>query len=57
MLDRMREMSALTSREALAGIPSEEIDRVIETLLKIKGNLLALDAAENGAQGDRKSTA
>lgn len=46
VLDRLREMSGLTSREALKGIPAEEADRLIETLLRIKANMLALDPAE-----------
>jgi DNA-binding MarR family transcriptional regulator len=52
VLDRLREMSGLTSREALAGISEADRDRLIELLLIIKGNMLALDAAETAARGD-----
>ncbi|MEZ5816235.1 MAG: MarR family transcriptional regulator [Hyphomicrobiaceae bacterium] len=53
VLDRLREMSRLTSREALADIPEAETDRLIELLLKIKGNMLALDAAETDAKVEK----
>jgi DNA-binding MarR family transcriptional regulator len=46
VLDRLRKMSQLTGNEALRGIPEAESDRLIELLLKIKGNMLALDVAE-----------
>jgi DNA-binding MarR family transcriptional regulator len=52
VLDRLREMSGLTSREALAGISEADRDRLIELLLIIKGNMLALDAAETAARDD-----
>jgi DNA-binding MarR family transcriptional regulator len=47
VLDRLRKMSQLTGNEALQGIPEAESDRLIELLLKIKGNMLALDVAES----------
>lgn len=53
VLDRLREMSQVTRGEALQDIPEAEADRLIDLLLKIKGNMLALDAAETGAQGDK----
>lgn len=53
VLDRLREMSRLTSGEALRGIPEAEADRLIELLLTIKGNMLALDAAETDAGGEK----
>lgn len=52
ILDRMREMSSITSREAFAGISDADRDRLIELLLVIKGNMQALDAAETDAKGD-----
>ncbi len=54
MLDRLRQMSRLTSGEALSGIPEAEADRLIELLLRIKGNMTALDAAETDAQGKER---
>ncbi len=53
VLDRLREMSGLTSREALAGISQADANRLIEHLLTIKGNMLALDAAETDAKADK----
>jgi DNA-binding MarR family transcriptional regulator len=52
VLDRLREMSGLTSREALVGISEPDRDRLIELLLIIKGNMMALDAAETAARGE-----
>jgi hypothetical protein len=44
-------MSGTTSREALEGISETDRERLIELLLTIKGNMLALDAAETAAKG------
>lgn len=55
VLDRLREMSRLTSGEALAGLSAADTDRLIEMLLRIKGNMLALDAAETAAKGEQES--
>ena len=55
VLDRLREMSRLTSGEALAGLTAADADRLIEMLLAIKGNMLALDAAETAAKGEEKT--
>lgn len=55
VLDRLREMSRLTSGEALAGLTAADTDRLIEMLLKIKGNMLVLDAAETAAKGEKES--
>lgn len=52
VLNRLREMSGATSREALAGIAEADRDRLIELLIIIKGNMLALDAAETVARGE-----
>lgn len=55
VLDRLREMSSVTREEALAGITGADQDRLIDLLLKIKGNMLALDAAETANKGDKKT--
>jgi DNA-binding MarR family transcriptional regulator len=52
ILDRLRAMSGETRQEALAGISEADADRLIEMLLTIKGNMMALDAAEPDAKGD-----
>jgi len=52
ILNQLRAMSQLTRDEALRGIPEEDADRIIELLLKIKENMLALDAAKTDAQGE-----
>jgi DNA-binding MarR family transcriptional regulator len=41
ILDRMRAMGQATREEALAGLPAAERDCLIDTLLRMKGNLLA----------------
>lgn len=53
VLDRLREMSQLTRGEALQGIPEADADRLIDLLLKIKANMMALDTAETDASGDK----
>lgn len=55
VLDRLREMSRSTSGEALHGLTAADTDRLIEMLLKIKGNMLALDAAETGARSEKET--
>lgn len=52
VLDELRQMSAVTRGEALKGIADKDADQLIETLLKIKTNMLALDAAD-AADDDR----
>jgi DNA-binding MarR family transcriptional regulator len=54
VLDRLREMSQLTRNEALQGIPEAEADRLIELLLEIKGNMLALDVAGTDTPGAKR---
>ena len=49
VMDRLRALSNVNRNEVLQGIPSEEADALIETLLKLKGNLTALEASESGA--------
>lgn len=45
VLDRLRAISIANRKEELQGIPAEESDALIDTLLKIKGNLTALETA------------
>jgi MarR family transcriptional regulator for hemolysin len=44
VLDRLREVSNENRKEVLQGIPVEESEALIDTLLKIKANLVALEA-------------
>ncbi len=53
ILDRLREMSTLTRLEALRDIPEADADRLIEVLLRIKSNMLALDTASPTPATDR----
>ena len=46
VLDRLRTLSNANRKEVLQGIPIEESDALIDTLLKIKGNLTALEAQD-----------
>jgi DNA-binding MarR family transcriptional regulator len=53
VLDRLRTLSNANRKEVLQGIPLEESEALIDTLLKIKGNLAALEAqAPVGAKAD-----
>jgi len=47
VLDKLRTISTVNRREVLQGIPLEEAEALIDTLLKIKGNLTALDATKS----------
>lgn len=47
VLDKLRTISTVNRREVLQGIPAEEAEALIDTLLKIKGNLTALDATKS----------
>ncbi len=49
VLDRMRELSAMTRIEALNGISEADSERLIDQLLHIKANMLELDLAEDEA--------
>jgi DNA-binding MarR family transcriptional regulator len=49
VLDKLRTISTVNRKEVLQGIPLEETEALIDTLLKIKGNLTALDVAEPAA--------
>lgn len=59
VLDQMRKLSEITRLEALEGIPEVERERLIDTLLQIKGNMLELEQAgaepeKSAAAGDRR---
>lgn len=46
VLDKLRTISTVNRKEVLQGIPVQEAEALIDTLLRIKGNLTALDVAE-----------
>lgn len=46
VLDRLRRLSEQTREDALAGIPSDQREQLIDNLLAIKANLTALDQSE-----------
>jgi MarR family transcriptional regulator, transcriptional regulator for hemolysin len=46
VLDRLRTLSNANRKEVLQGIPVEESEALIDTLLKIKANLTTLEAQE-----------
>lgn len=50
VLDEMRKLSSITRQEALDGIPSDESEKLIDTLLKIKGNMLEIDNSEQARE-------
>ena len=56
VMDRLRALSNVNRKEVLQGIPSEESEALIETLLKLKANLTALEASEP-AESDTKTKA
>jgi DNA-binding MarR family transcriptional regulator len=47
VLDRLRAISNVNRKEVLQGIPPEESEALVDTLLKIKSNLTALEIAES----------
>lgn len=53
ILDRLREMSTLTRLEALKDISEADADRLIEVLLRIKSNMLAVDTATPASATDQ----
>jgi DNA-binding MarR family transcriptional regulator len=55
ILDRMRKMSQATSAEAVQGLEQAEVDKLVDLLIHIKGNMLALEPAETGAKGSKSS--
>lgn len=46
VLDRMRELSEITRKEAVAGIPAAEREQLIELLLAIKANMVMIEEKE-----------
>ena len=46
VLGKMRTLSEKTRQEALQGISRKDADHLIDTLLKIKGNMLELDPSD-----------
>ena len=54
MLDRLRELSDANRQEALVGIPEAEREQFIETLLKIKANLVDLENASPPSRRSKK---
>ncbi len=51
IFDRMRELSMEVRAEALAGIKPADLERLVGTLLQIKGNLLRLGAGNATPEG------
>lgn len=51
VLDRLREVSEQTRSEALAGIPDQQCEQLIDNLLLIKANLLGSDVPESKPPG------
>lgn len=47
VLDRLRQMSNVTRKEALAGIPQQDSERLIDMLIEIKANMNRLESAED----------
>ncbi len=52
VLDRLRAVSHENSKEVLQGIPEAESEALVDTLLKIKANLVALEAERPTAKVD-----
>ena len=52
ILDRLRELSTITRREALRGISEADEEKLIDTLATIKANMLALGPIERAEPGD-----
>jgi DNA-binding MarR family transcriptional regulator len=57
ILDKMHELGAETRAEALSGISAAEHDALIETLLKVKGNLSERESASQTGSGDMEQDA
>ena len=53
VLDCMRELSEMTRQEALAGVPDAEREQLIELLLTIKANMVAIEEKEKAAPSAR----
>lgn len=54
ILAQMRKLSEATRREVLEGIPEAESEQLIDTLLKVKENILELEQNEAGGEEDAK---
>ena len=53
VMDKLRALSNVNRKEVLQGIPAEESEALIDTLLKIKANLTALEITQPaGAKSD-----
>lgn len=57
VLDKLRVISNANRKEVLQSIPLEESEALVDTLLKIKNNLTALEASEPGTEDGRKAKA
>ena len=57
ILDEMRKLSAMTRKEALKGISGDDSEALIDLLLQIKTNMLALDTREAELARPRLSSA
>lgn len=57
VMDRLRVLSNANRKEVLQGIPDEQSEALIETLLKIKSNLTSLEAGEPAADVEAKTKA
>jgi DNA-binding MarR family transcriptional regulator len=57
VLDKLRVISSANRKEVLQSIPSEESEALVDTLLKIKSNLTALEASDPPAEDGPKAKA
>jgi len=57
IMDELKEISLLTREEVMAGIPAEDRERFIDTLLHIKANVTAKEAGEFPEEETVKKTA
>lgn len=55
VMDRLRVLSNANRKEVLQGIPDEESEALIETLLKIKSNLTSIETSEPAANDETKT--
>lgn len=54
VLNKMRAFSETTRKEALAGIPQDDSEQLIDTLLQIKGNMLELERGDASSRPGAK---
>lgn len=57
ILEKMQVLGAETRAEALAGIPAAEHEALIETLLKVKGNLSERETASQNGENETDQSA